>query len=365
MSTFDRLSGLALTVERYELEGLRAQVSSGFERLSTVVHLHGAGHEGVGEDVVYDAGDQELLQQAGPVQPVAGEFTLGEFCELTDGLDLFAREPEHGDVSRLYRRWTFQSAALDLALRQAGTSLHEALGRQRPAADVRRLAGARRPGLARAAALAAGRLPDAALQARRQELVDARADRRAGRHRRGRLGRFQGPVSRHGGRRGARPGALSAGRRGVPARLVRGPRPRHRGHRRGARRRARPDHLGRPDPLDRGHRVAAVRAADGQHQAEPGRRTGARCARPTTTAPSTASAPTAAASSSSAPVAARRSTWPRCFIPTRPTTWRPSATTRSTRPPGCRRARWRPRRARPAFAGRAADWLSRSDTGAA
>jgi L-alanine-DL-glutamate epimerase-like enolase superfamily enzyme len=130
MSTFDRLSGLALTVERYDLEGLQAQVSSGFERLSTVVHLYGAGHEGIGEDVVYDAGDQELLQQAGPVQPLAGEFTLGEFCELTDRLDLFPREPEHGEVSRLYRRWTFQSAALDLALRQAGTSLHEALGRQ-------------------------------------------------------------------------------------------------------------------------------------------------------------------------------------------------------------------------------------------
>jgi L-alanine-DL-glutamate epimerase-like enolase superfamily enzyme len=130
MSTFDRLSGLTLTVEGYDLEGLRAQVSSGFERLSTVVHLHGAGHDGIGEDVVYDAGDQELFQQAGPVQPLAGEFTLGEFCELTDGLDLFAREPEHGEVSRLYRRWTFQSAALDLALRQAGTSLHEALERE-------------------------------------------------------------------------------------------------------------------------------------------------------------------------------------------------------------------------------------------
>ena len=130
MSTFDRLSGLALTVERYELEGLRAQVSSGFERLSTVVHLHGAGHEGVGEDVVYDAGDQELLQQAGPIQPLAGEFTLGEFCELTDGLDLFPREPEHGEVSLSVPSLDVSSrTALDLALRQAGTSLHEALGR--------------------------------------------------------------------------------------------------------------------------------------------------------------------------------------------------------------------------------------------
>jgi L-alanine-DL-glutamate epimerase-like enolase superfamily enzyme len=130
MSTFDRLSRLALNVERYELEGLRRQVSSGFERQSTVVHLHGAGREGIGEDVVYDAGDQELFQNAGPVQPLAGHFTLGDFCELTDGLDLFPREPEHGEASRLYRRWTFQSAALDLALRQAGTSLHAALGRQ-------------------------------------------------------------------------------------------------------------------------------------------------------------------------------------------------------------------------------------------
>ena len=34
------------------------------------------------------------------------------------------------DVSRLYRRWAFESAALDLALRQAGTSLAAALGRE-------------------------------------------------------------------------------------------------------------------------------------------------------------------------------------------------------------------------------------------
>src|SRR6201996_7101842 len=129
MSTFERLSGLALTVERYSLSGLRAKVSSDFERLSTVVHLQGGGHVGIGEDVVYDAGDQMLLQQAGAVQPLTGEYTLGSFCELIDGLDLFPREPEHGEVSRLYRRWTFQSAALDLALRQAGLSLHEALGR--------------------------------------------------------------------------------------------------------------------------------------------------------------------------------------------------------------------------------------------
>jgi hypothetical protein len=130
MSTFDKLAGLALEVDGYALEGLRANVSSGFERLSTVVHLQGGGAEGVGEDVVYDAEDQTALQQAGAVHDLSGRYALGEFCELIDGLDLFPVEPEHGEVSRLYRRWTFHSAALDLALRQAGKPLSEVLGRE-------------------------------------------------------------------------------------------------------------------------------------------------------------------------------------------------------------------------------------------
>ncbi len=129
MTTFEAVAGLPLEVDGYALQGLRADVSSGFERLTTVVHLHGGGTEGIGEDVVYDADDQRALQTAGPVHDLAGRYALGEFCELIDGLDLFPVEPEHGEVSRLYRRWTFHSAALDLALRQAGQPLHAALGR--------------------------------------------------------------------------------------------------------------------------------------------------------------------------------------------------------------------------------------------
>jgi L-alanine-DL-glutamate epimerase-like enolase superfamily enzyme len=130
MSTFDRLADLPLRVDGYVLEGLRANVSSGFERLSTVVHLQGAGEEGLGEDVVYDAADHVALQQAGPVLDLAGEWTLGDFCAHIDGLDLFPVAPVRGEVSRLYRRWTFHSAALDLALQQAGQPLHVVLGRE-------------------------------------------------------------------------------------------------------------------------------------------------------------------------------------------------------------------------------------------
>ncbi len=128
MSDWERLAGLELEIEDYALEPLQASVSSDFERKSTVIHLRGAGEEGLGEDVTYDAEDHEILQAAGPVLPLAGRHTVGSFSELLAGMSLFP-EPPQREVSRRYRTWAYESAALDLALRQAGIPLHEALGR--------------------------------------------------------------------------------------------------------------------------------------------------------------------------------------------------------------------------------------------
>jgi len=129
VSTYARIAELPLEVESYELEPLERDVSSDFTRLSTVVRLHGGGHDGVGEDVTYEALDHIALQDAGASQPLAGAHTLDSFAELLAGLDLFPAEPVR-DVSRLYRRWAFESAALDLALRQSGSSLAAALDRE-------------------------------------------------------------------------------------------------------------------------------------------------------------------------------------------------------------------------------------------
>ncbi len=129
MSSWEALAPLPLVIDGYTLAGLLAQVSSDFERRSTVVALHGGGQTGCGEDVVYDAVDHELMQHAGPSAPVAGRWTLAAFCAHVDTLDLFSKPPQR-EVSRLYRRWTFHSAALDLALRQQGLSLAAALGRE-------------------------------------------------------------------------------------------------------------------------------------------------------------------------------------------------------------------------------------------
>ena len=129
MATYDRLAELPIQIEGYSLEGLERQVTSEFSRLSTLIRMHGGGEEGVGEDVTYDALDHIALQDAGPVHDFSGPSTLGELCERVERVDLFPSPPVR-DVSQLYRTWAYESAALDLALRQAGISLHEALGRE-------------------------------------------------------------------------------------------------------------------------------------------------------------------------------------------------------------------------------------------
>ncbi|HVN62240.1 MAG TPA: hypothetical protein VMT59_13325, partial [Gaiellaceae bacterium] len=81
MSTYDRVSGLPLLVEGYELERLERAVSSGFTRVSTVIRLSGAGHDGIGEDVTYEAADHDRFQADGRGYPLAGDWTLGSFSQ--------------------------------------------------------------------------------------------------------------------------------------------------------------------------------------------------------------------------------------------------------------------------------------------
>jgi len=129
MRLHDLLLPLPLEIDGGALSSLTQEVSSGFERVSTVVHLRGGGEEGLGEDVVYDADDQRAFQAAGLPDGLAGSWTVESFGDHIDALDLFPHEPAQGDVARLYRRWALHSAALDLALRQAGVSFHEQIGR--------------------------------------------------------------------------------------------------------------------------------------------------------------------------------------------------------------------------------------------
>lgn len=125
MTTWSKVADLPLVVERAELEPRALDVSSDFIRKSTIIHLHGGGEEGLGEDVVYQAEEHEAAWASG-APDLAGTWTLQSFSDHVGALDLFGSEPEQ-PVSRNYRRWAYESAALDLALRQAGVALHERL----------------------------------------------------------------------------------------------------------------------------------------------------------------------------------------------------------------------------------------------
>jgi L-alanine-DL-glutamate epimerase-like enolase superfamily enzyme len=125
---WEKVADLPLEIEDYALERLQRDVSSAFTRVSTVLRFRGDGHEGLGEDVSYEVEDQDALQAAGATQPLAGTWTLESFCDHLATLELWP-EPARHDASVLYRVWAYESAALDLALRQAGLSLQEALGR--------------------------------------------------------------------------------------------------------------------------------------------------------------------------------------------------------------------------------------------
>jgi hypothetical protein len=122
---YDHLAELPVEIDGYELERREQDVSSSFTRVTTTVVMHGGGERGEGEDVTYIADDH----QGFPADlPLAGRWSLGEQSALLDGRDLFAAEPQMA-ASHQYRRWAFEGAALDLALRQAGTSLGAAVGR--------------------------------------------------------------------------------------------------------------------------------------------------------------------------------------------------------------------------------------------
>ena len=130
MASYDAIKDLPLTVEDCSFEGLDFSLGE-FERLTTLIKLRGAGEEGIGEDVIYDAVDHIGQQSQGPPEGLAFSGTFDEFSQVLDGIDLFpAGPPEREDPSRDYRRWAYESAALDLALRQAQTNLAAVLGRE-------------------------------------------------------------------------------------------------------------------------------------------------------------------------------------------------------------------------------------------
>jgi hypothetical protein len=125
-SLWSSLADLRVRIDDYSVERRELAVSDSFTRVTTTVLLHGDEQTGEGEDVTYTPTDHEDFPVA---EMLSGTWSLHDYSVRLNELELFGTEPQMG-ASRDYRRWAFESAALDLALRQAGRSLADALGRE-------------------------------------------------------------------------------------------------------------------------------------------------------------------------------------------------------------------------------------------
>jgi hypothetical protein len=113
VALYDAVRDLELELEAFTTERRETAVSSEFVRVTTTVVLSGRGQVGQGEDVTYQA----ELHGDFPALGVRGRMTVGDYSEHVESYGLDD-----------YRRWAFESAALDLALRQQGLSLGAAVG---------------------------------------------------------------------------------------------------------------------------------------------------------------------------------------------------------------------------------------------
>ena len=114
MPLWDELAGLEVRVDGYALQR-RELARDAWTRVTTTVVLDGDGEAGEGEDVTYEAAEHDTF----PADlMLAGTWSLDDLSRRLDDFEL----PD-------YRRWAFESAALDLALRQTGRSLADVVGR--------------------------------------------------------------------------------------------------------------------------------------------------------------------------------------------------------------------------------------------
>ena len=126
-SLWPRLADLPLVIEACAYDRLHVVLAHKFERITTHVRLAGEGTHGLGEDVSVVREDGTALHESRPALGLEGEWTLAAFCDHLATLELWPEPPEWEAALR-FRNWAFESAALDLALRQARRSLHDVLG---------------------------------------------------------------------------------------------------------------------------------------------------------------------------------------------------------------------------------------------
>jgi hypothetical protein len=126
MALWDSVAGLTVKVDGYSLQRRESSTPGGWTRVTTTVVIQGDGATGEGEDVTYSADDHEHVPEG---LMLAGTWSLEDLSHRLDELELWSGDPDD-HTGQDHRRWGFESAILDLALRQNELGLGEAVGRE-------------------------------------------------------------------------------------------------------------------------------------------------------------------------------------------------------------------------------------------
>lgn len=118
VSSFARIADLEVRIEEAGCRALDLAAAAGACPRSVEVVLHGGGESGSGEAPAPDRNGGAAAAFARATEAVVGRWRIHEFSSRLSRLGLGGRQ-----------RWAFESGALVLALRQAGTSLAEILDR--------------------------------------------------------------------------------------------------------------------------------------------------------------------------------------------------------------------------------------------
>jgi hypothetical protein len=130
MTLYDSVADLPLRISATDRTSRRREMVGETTRVTSTFVLLTEDEFGAGEDVTHEAVDHEALPE--PLAfDFAGEYTFDEFSRSLEDVDLFPTKPPEREISRKYRRWAVESAALDLALKQNDTTLASRFGRER------------------------------------------------------------------------------------------------------------------------------------------------------------------------------------------------------------------------------------------
>ena len=111
---YDHIRDLPVIIDEVALDRLDLEVSPQFTRVTTLVLLRGGGHEGIGEDVTYEADEVVAFAIAG-APDLRGEWTIHSLSQALDGIDLFPTPPS----------WEPSRAYFVLSLRVVGRNLFQ------------------------------------------------------------------------------------------------------------------------------------------------------------------------------------------------------------------------------------------------